>query len=159
MRSSMRKLATGGVAALTWLASGCGNTQPASLHASVVIIETDGSCVSGTAPGTSCSVTRTLNVILHEDGGRDVQLESVSAVLWDTRGMQDMHATPSMLSSVDIRRAAGSNVVPGHGQLAIPYALGFTVVQPYILGPLKVMVHVRGRDTADNAIEADGEAS
>ena len=158
MRSNIRQFAVASIVALAWLGSGCEDTRPAVLHAGVTILDSEDSCAFDSPPGTSCTITRTLTVIIQEEGGRDVHLESMSGVLWDSRGMQDMHAAPAMLSSDDIRVAAGTSVVPAHGQLSIPYKLGFTIVRPYILGPLTAMVSVRGRDTADNLLEAKAEA-
>jgi hypothetical protein len=158
MRMGARGLAITCVTLLVSLALGCDETPPASLQASVEIVESDGTCASEYSPGASCTVTRSLSITVQEVGGRDVHLELVSGVLWDTRGMQNMHAEPAALSATDIRNAVGSSVVPAHRQLVVPYDLAVTLIRPFILGPVKVMVHVRGRDGGDNVIEADGEA-
>jgi hypothetical protein len=136
--------------------AGCGD-PPASLRASLVFEGFDLACASPADPRTTCTKTITLEILVQEEAGRDVYLKSVSGVLWDTRSMQDMHATPAALSSEDIRSAVGSSVVSGHGQRPIPYALGFSFTQPAILGPLKAMVRVRGVDTAGNLLEASCE--
>jgi len=154
----VRNLALNGVALVAFVALSCHDRAPGSIQASVVTVQWGGTCLSESTPGASCSVTRTVSITVQEVGGRDVSLQSVSGVLWDTRAMQDMHAQPAALSSADIRQAAGSNVVPSHGQLVIPYELEFTVVWPHIMGPLEVRIHVRGRDDSDNVIEADCES-
>jgi hypothetical protein len=158
MGSTIHRLAVASIGALVWLASGCESSTPGRLNASVTIVDSEDSCAFDSPPGTSCTITRTLTVLLQEEGGRDVQLESVSGVLWDGRGMQDMHAVPAMLSSSDIRAAVGTSVVPAHGQLSIPYKLRFSIVRPYLPFALTVMVSVRGRDTGDNLIEANCES-
>lgn len=158
MRGKVQQLTVACIAAIAWLAPGCREARPGRLTASVTIVDSENSCAFDSPPGTSCTITRMLSVTIQEEDGRDVHLESVSGVLWDTRGMQDMHAVPAVLSSDDIRVAVGTSVVPAHGQLSIPYKLGFTIVRPYILGPLTAMVSVRGRDTAENVIEANSEA-
>ena len=158
MGGSIHRLAVGSIGALVWVASGCERTPPARLSASVTIVESDEGCAFDSPPGTSCTITRTLSVLIQEEAGRDVHLESVSAVLWDRRGMQDEHAVPAMLSSNDIRAAVGTSVVPAHGQLSLPYKLGFTLVRPYLPFALTVKVNVRGRDTGDNLVEANCES-
>jgi hypothetical protein len=151
----VRHLALYGVALAAVMALSCHDRAPGSIQASVVGVQWGGSCASESTSGTTCSVIRTVSITVEEVGGRDVSLQSVSGVLWDTRAMQDMRAQPAALSSADVRQAAGSNVVPSHGQLVIPYELEFTVVWPRIMGPLEVRIHVRGRDDSNNVIEAD----
>jgi hypothetical protein len=139
-----------------WLAR-CGAESPASLSASVLVVRTDGVCAPQGAR-TVCRTTKVLTVSLQESTGRDVALQSLSGVLFDTRGMQDMHAEPAELSAEDIRVAAGSNVVRGRGELDVPYTLAFEVVQPAIVGPIKAIVRARGRDSDGNVVEAGAEA-
>jgi hypothetical protein len=118
------RLAVASIGALAWVAFGCESSRPGSLHATVSIVDSEDSCAFDSPPGTTCTITRTLTVLLQEDGGRDVQLESVSGVLWDGRSMSDVHAEPAMLLSSDIRAAVGTSVVPAHGQLSLRYKLG-----------------------------------
>lgn len=152
---TVRWLAIGGVALVVPLMDGCKDEPSASLQATVAIVEEGGTCASEFTPGASCTVARTLSITVQELGGRDVHLESVSAVLWDTRGMQDMHAVPASLGRGDIQQAVGASVLPAHGRAVIPYGLGFTVVRPFIMGPLEVRVHVRAREDGDSVVEAD----
>ena len=142
MRTAFQWLAVVSVGGLAWVASGCESSRPGSLHATVSIVDSEDSCAFDSPPGTSCTITRTLSVLIQEDAGRDVHLESVSGVLWDIRGMQDVHAVLAMLSSSDIRAAVGTSVVPAYGQLSLPYKLGFTLVRPYLPFSLTVKVNV-----------------
>jgi hypothetical protein len=152
------RLAVASIGALAWVAFGCESSRPGSLHATVSIVDSEDSCAFDSPPGTTCTITRTLTVLLQEDGGRDVQLESVSGVLWDGRSMSDVHAGPAMLSSSDIRAAVGTSVVPAHGQLSLRYKLGFTILRPYLPFSLAAKVSVRGRDTGGNLVEANCES-
>ncbi len=158
MRCTIHRLAVASMGALVWVASGCESTPPARLSASVTIVDSEDGCAFDSPPGTSCKITRTLSIVLQEEGGRDVHLESVSGVLWDGRSMSDVHAEPAMLSSTEIQAAVGTSVVPAHGRLSLPYKLGFTIVRPYLPLALTVKVNVRGRDTGDNLVEANCEA-
>ncbi len=158
MGTTFHRLAVAGIGALAWVASGCESSRPGSLLASVTIVDSEDTCAFDSPPGSSCTITRTLMVLLQEEGGRDVQLESVSGVLWDGRSMSDVHAEPVMLSSSDIRAAVGTSVVPAHGRLSLPYKLGFTIVRPYLPFSLAAKVSVRGRDTGGNLVEANCES-
>ncbi len=131
----------------------CGSS-PASLTARVSVLSVGRTCAS-LAPVTTCTIVSRLEVAIEEETGRDVSLEAVAGTLWDTRGMQDMQATPAVLSAEDIRNAAGSNVVPGHGSRTLPYSLEFTIPEPYILGTIKASVQVRGVDEGGNMTEAN----
>ncbi len=101
----VRGLALNAVALVALVTLSCHDNPRGSIQASVVVVQTGGSCLTQSVPGASCSVTRTVSVTVEEVGGRDVSLQSVSGVLWDTRAMQDMHAQPAALSSADIRQA------------------------------------------------------
>ncbi len=158
MGITFHRLAVGSIGALVWVASGCESSRPGGLHATVSIVDSEDNCAFDSPPGTSCTITRTLTVFLQEEGGQDVQLESVSGVLWDGRSMSDVHAEPAMLLSSDIRAAVGTSVVPAHGQLSLRYKLGFTIVRPYLPFSLTAKVSVRGRDTGGNLVEAKCES-
>lgn len=135
----------------------CGaELAPASLSASVAVASTDRVC-AGEGPGSVCRVTKAFTVSLKESTGQDVALHSISGVLLDTRGMHDMHAAPPELLAEDVRLAAGSSSVPGRGELDVPYTLEFEFVQPAIIGPLKVIVRARGRDSSGHDVEASAE--
>jgi hypothetical protein len=144
------------LSSVCWLAT-CGGESPASLATSVVVVSTSGDC-STEAGKTVCRTTKALTVTVRETTGRDVALQSLSGILFDTRGMQDMHAQPAELSAEDIRVAVGSSSVPGGAELNVPYTLAFEVVQPAIVGPIKAIVRVRGRDSDGNVVEASAEA-
>jgi hypothetical protein len=136
----------------------CGDrTAPASLDATLIVERTLLTCASP-EPVTSCTITTQLKVSVRETAGQEVSLQSMEGSLWDTRGMQDMHAAPSMLSAEDIRNAAGTTQVPGNGSRDVPYALGFTIPQPYILGPLRASVRVQGVGGDGHVVEATSEA-
>jgi hypothetical protein len=158
MTAAFHRLAVASIGALVWVGSGCERSGPGSLNASVAIVDAEDSCAFDSPPGTSCTITRTLTVLVQEEGGRDVQLELVSGVLWDGRSMSDVHAEPAMLSSSDIRAAVGTSVVPAQGRLSLPYKLGLTIVRPYLPFSLTVRVSVRGRDTGGNLVEASCES-
>jgi hypothetical protein len=154
-----RGLGALGTASVLALAVGCGADGPASLSVRVRIASSERTCTPGTTMGSFCQLTSILHVSIQETAGREVSLESVTGVLWDTRGMQNMHAMPASLSSADIRTAAGSSTIPGHSGVDVPYTLAFTFVEPYILGPVQARVHVRGWDSDGNVIEADAEST
>jgi len=158
MGTAFQWLAVVGVGALAWVASGCESGGTGSLRASVTKVDSGDSCTLDSPPGTSCTITRTLSVLIQEDGGRDVELNSVSGVLWDLRTMSDVHAEPAALSSNEIRAAAGTTVVPGHGQLSLPYKLELTLVRPYLPMSLTAKISVHGRDTGGNVVEAACES-
>jgi len=147
-----------GLAMAASVSLGCGGGRAASIRATLVVSGVDLTC-SSLQPDATCTITSRLGLTVQEDAGRDVYLASVSTFVTDTRGMQDMQATPGQLSSDDIARAAGSPMVPGRGQLSVPLVLSFSIQEPYILGTLKASVHVRGVDGNANVVEADCSAT
>ncbi len=151
----MHKLALVVCAVASVLASGCEEAGPASLHGSVAVSPLVSTCTAESPPGTACTLTGLASVLVDERGGRDVQLELLSLAVRDAEG-QDMQATPAAVSSKEVRAAAGSSVVFAHGHLSIPYSVAFT--SAYLRSPFTLVVHVRGRDTAGNAVETDCSA-
>ncbi len=149
MRRRLGELAFVGVATL---AVGCEVAGPASLYASASVSPLVSSWTSESPPGTPCTLTGLVSVLLQERSGRDVQLESLSSAVRDTEG-RDMQAWPAVVSSDQVRAAAGSSMVGAHGQLSIPYPLTFT--SAYLRSPFTLVVHVRGLDTAGNAVETN----
>ena len=101
-------------------------------------------CESPATPEASCTVTMTAHVDVAELEGREWQLLSIQGVVRDGRSGQDLHAIPGVLTSEDIRRIAGSSVLPAHGRLTIPLELQFTVGQApyYVDGPHELHVTV-----------------
>ena len=157
MLRQVRRIAVVGVACCGLQAVSCGSDDPPSLAASVVVLGTDRDCVSPGVEGSTCQITARLRVSIRETAGEEVVIQSVSAALWDRRGMQNMRAEPAELSSEDVRAVAGSNTVAGRGELSVPYALTFSLVEPYILGPLEAVVHVEGRGRHGDLVSADSE--
>ncbi len=143
------------MAGVAVVAVGCEKPGPASLYASASVSPLVSSCTSQDPPGTACTLTGLVNVLVQERSGRDVQLESLSSALRDSEG-HDMQATPAAVSPDEVRISAGSSVVGAHGQLSITYSLAFT--SPYLRSPFTLLVHVRGLDTAGNTVETECSA-
>ena len=128
---------------------GCGSTQqPPTVTAGSTVSYTvadqaeQRACESPVTPRATCKVTLTARVVLGELEGRKWQLVSVQGVVRDGRSGQDLHAVPGALTSDDIRRVAGSDVLPAHGRLTIPLELQFLVGQApfYVDGPHELHV-------------------
>ncbi len=134
-----------------WLAAACGAGQhgPVVPAGSSFAFSVDGQaessvCQSPATPDSTCTVTMTARVELGELEGREWQLASLLSVVRDGRSGQDLHASPSNLTSDDIRRLAGTNLLSPNGHLSIPLTLQFVVGQApfYIDGPHELHVTI-----------------
>jgi hypothetical protein len=101
-------------------------------------------CDSPVTREATCTVTMTARVELGEVEGRAWNIASVEGVVRDGRSGQDLGAVPGVLTSDEIRRIAGSNVLAAHGRLTIPIELRFVIGQPpfYVDGPHELHVIV-----------------
>lgn len=130
------------LAALLSSVLGCSGTQhptaPGSTFDYTVSDQTETRvCESRVTPQASCTVTLDARAVLGELEGREWQIPSLATVVRDGRSGQDLHASPGTLTGEDIRRIAGSNVLPARGSLSIPIHVQFAVGQApyYVDGP------------------------
>jgi hypothetical protein len=126
------------------------------LSVGVTIVKTDRVC-NLESQGSVCRVSVDVSVSLQETSGREVAVESLAGMLYDTRAMQDLRASPASMSSADIRAAAGASTMAAGGTLKVPYTLSWEYLEPAIVGPTKAIVRVRGMDSSGNVVEATGE--
>jgi hypothetical protein len=134
---------------LGWSCFACGSGSPlvapgSNLNVTVTDQAEKRVCQSPVTPEATCTVTMTARITLGELDGRELVLFSVRGVVRDNSTGHDLHAVPSELTSADIQRVAGTNVLPPNGQLVIPLELQFQVRQApfYVDGPHELVVTV-----------------
>jgi hypothetical protein len=144
MRSSIAPLL---LACSAVVACGTGQRGPVASTEAGFTFSVDGQaessvCPSPATPESTCTVTMTARIEVAEVDGREWHLASLMSVVHDGRSGQDLHASPSELTSEDIQRLAGTNVLSPHGHLSIPLTLRFVVGQApfYIDGPHQLQV-------------------
>ena len=131
------------------LAVGCDEANPLRPRGTSLSFAVEGQaeskvCDSPATPQATCTVTITARVELGELEGKAWQIASVKGTVRDGRSGQDLQAVPGTLTSEDVRRVAGNNVLPANGRLTIPLELRFVVGQEpfYVDGPHELLVMV-----------------
>jgi hypothetical protein len=113
------------------VASGCGSEDisapsgPAPLQWEIKRLVEDYAC-----DATTCRVTIAQQVDFASSHDRDMTLLNVTPIVTDKRTGRTVETVPAQLVGDDIRRLAGSNVVPAHKHLVVPLTITFGALPP-----------------------------
>jgi hypothetical protein len=113
------------------LAAGCGSDGPTRYSGPPPLLwEIKRQIEDYVCDATTCRVTIAQQIDFESGHDEDLTLLSVTVIVTEKRSGRVVDAVPAQLSREDVRRLAGSDVVPARKHLVMPLTITFGAIPP-----------------------------